>query len=146
MKSGIVASKCQLLSNGEVFWGPKALKHKCPPTPLCLAGTALVKNIVDGRRHCCCIIKDLKPCPPCEMTYASRMPFWYWFNVQVARIRGPPDGFCKPDRVKRILIEKGKSDVCCCEPRTSPFVPEEMKERRTSETPETTTTTAATTV
>lgn len=128
--SGIMAKKCQLLSNGDVFWGPKALKRSCPIMPLCGPGFKLAKHRVEDKRYCCCQQRDLSQCPNCEMAYANRMPFWYWFGIQVNRTNGPVDGFCKSDRVKRILMEEGKPDKCCCEPRTSPFVPKEMRERR----------------
>lgn len=129
-KSGIMAKDCQLLSDGEVFWGPKILKKQCPQGPLCLNGYTLAKTIIDEKRFCCCKLRKITQCPNCEMAYAHKMPFWYWFNVQFSRTNGPKDGFCKPERVKRILMEEGKDDKCCCEPRNSPFVPKDMKEYR----------------
>lgn len=131
-KSGVVVSKCQLLSNGEVLWGPKTTKKQCTYAPICLSGYKLAKNIIDDKRYCCCKLDKIEQCPNCEMAYASRMPFWYWFNIQVKVTNGPKDGFCKPERVKRIFMEEGKADKCCCEPRTSPFVPKDMKEIRKS--------------
>lgn len=129
-KSGVVVPKCQLLSNGQIFWGPKTTKRECTLAPLCISGYKLAKNIIDNKRYCCCELIEITQCPNCEMAYAHKMPFWYWFNVQVKVNKGPKDGFCKPDRLKRILMEEGKVDKCCCEPRNSPFVPKEMKEIR----------------
>lgn len=127
-KSGIIPKTCQLLSDGEVFWGPKITRKQCPLTPVCMEGFKLAKTIINEKRYCCCQLKKITQCPNCEMTYAYKMPFWYWFNVQISRTNGPKDGFCKPERVKRILMEEGKADKCCCEPRNSPFVPKDMKE------------------
>lgn len=129
-KYGVVIPDCQLLSNGDVFWSPKQLTKKCSSAAICAKGLTLHEETIGDKRVCCCLLKNVTKCPNCEMAYANRMPLWYWFNVQMNRTNGPSDGVCPEDRVKRILIETGKPTKCCCEPRTSPFVPKEMKERR----------------
>lgn len=129
-KYGVVIPDCQTLSTGEVFWSPKTNIKKCPSAAICPKGHKLHEDKIGEKRVCCCLFKNVTQCPNCEMAYANRMPLWYWFNVQQNRTKGPEDGVCPTDKVKRILIEQGKPNKCCCEPRTSPFVPKEMKERR----------------
>lgn len=129
-KYGIVIPDCQLLSNGDVFWTPKMATQKCSSAAICVKGHKLHEETIDDKKLCCCMLKNVTQCPNCEMAYANRMPLWYFFNVQMNRTKGPEDGVCPDDKVKRILIETGKPTKCCCEPRTSPFVPKEMKERR----------------
>lgn len=130
VRYGIEVPICQILSNGQIFWSPKDASARCPKEALCHKHHRLYKEKIGRINACCCQLKNLEKCPNCEMAYANRMPLWYWFNVQMNRTNGPADGICDGDRVKRILEETGKPTKCCCEPRSSPFVPKEMKERK----------------
>ncbi len=126
----VMMEECQILSNGDIFWNPKASSQRCPGAVRCPKGQKIHIEKIEKIRVCCCILEILTVCPDCAMAYANRMPFPYWFNVQMEKVNGPEDGLCSSDKVKRIMMEEGKPNNCCCEPRNSPFVPKEMRLRR----------------
>lgn len=122
-KCGMATEKCQILSNGKVFW-PKDFNKTCPLAPLCSPDYRLHKVRLGNLRACCCRYKTIEICPDCVMKTRD-FNFSEWIDFHLSKnFTGPPEGKCSNGKVKRIFIpnEKGKADKCCCEPRTSPYI------------------------
>lgn len=119
-KCGILAERCQLLTNGDLFW-PSDWTTECNPIPICPKGYALHKEMVGNLSACCCKVKRMSDCPDCDMTDAREESFTEWIDLHLER-NGPPDGICPNTKVKRIFFGGfNQLDKCCCEPKNSPF-------------------------
>lgn len=121
-KCGIPTPKCQIMTNGQVFWS-KDYNTSCSLAPICPPGYKLHKTRIGNLRACCCRFKILKECPDCDMSFARNQTFSQWIDMHLER-EGPPEGLCKGGKLKRIFIpnEPGKKDKCCCEPRSSKYI------------------------
>lgn len=119
-KCGIVADKCQLLINGDVFWPPDYNKT-CSAVSICVKGHALYQETIGDLRACCCKVRYINECPACNMTDANQQTFSEWIDQHLA-MNGPSDGLCSDTTLKRIFLGgSNKLDKCCCEPKDSPF-------------------------
>jgi hypothetical protein len=121
-KCGIPTEKCQIMTNGKVFWA-KDYDNPCPLAPICPPGYKLHKTRLGSLRACCCRYKNLQDCPDCDMTLAKKQSFGDWIDMHLKR-EGPPEGLCSNGKLKRVFIPNvaGQKDKCCCEPKTSPFI------------------------
>jgi len=121
-RCGVVVDKCQLLTNGRVFW-PLDWKKECHATPICQPGYKLHKQVVGRLRSCCCVLKKIEYCPDCDMSDVEHQSFFEWIAVHLQR-NGPADGKCPDHKWKRIFNGEGPNqlDKCCCEPKDTPFV------------------------
>jgi hypothetical protein len=120
-RCGILAETCQLLSNGKVFWPLQDVKE-CPMTPVCHSGYILSKTRIGDLRACCCKLEKIEQCPYCDMSKMRYASFTQFFDDHIDKELLPPDGTCPPRFYKRIFIETGKPDKCCCEPYYSPYL------------------------
>ena len=119
-KCGILEDRCQLLTNGDMFW-PSDYDRECSAIPICPKGFALHKEIIGNLRACCCKVKRISDCPDCDMTITEKEKFSEWIDLHIER-NGPPDGLCSNNKVKRIFFGGfNQLDKCCCEPKDSPF-------------------------
>lgn len=119
-KCGIIADRCQLLTNGDMYWPPEFDKE-CSSIPICPRGYRLHREMIGDLPACCCKVKRIDYCPDCDMANANKMTFSEWIDLHLAR-NGPGDGLCEDSKVKRIFFgDFNQLDKCCCEPRNSPF-------------------------
>jgi hypothetical protein len=61
-KCGIPTPKCQIMTNGKVFWA-EDYNTTCSLAPICPPHFKLHKTRIGTLRACCCRYKHLKDCP-----------------------------------------------------------------------------------
>lgn len=122
-KCGYQAQKCQLLSNGKVFW-PKDYNKTCSLAPVCPPSYKLYKIKIGDLKACCCLYKKYKEdCPDCIMNLNLNFTQWIDYHLS-SNFSSNPEGTCSNGKVKRLFIpnEAGKEEKCCCEPRNSGYI------------------------